>query len=66
MFPQQAHIPDKAARIVARSFYRELRKAGFETKDILLVTAEILDNLNEAFRRIPAQHRETVTVEESA
>jgi hypothetical protein len=46
---------DKAAKIVARSFYRELRKAGFEIKHILAVTTEIIANLNEAFREAKTQ-----------
>lgn len=63
MFLQKAHNPDKAAKIIARSFYKELRKAGFEAKHIVVVAAEILDNLNEALRQARAKSRETVKVD---
>jgi hypothetical protein len=43
--------PEKVAKIIARSFYKDLRKAGFEPKQILVVASEIIENLNEAFRK---------------
>jgi len=55
MFLRKAQNLDKAAKIVARSFYKELRKAGFEVKHILAVATEIIANLNEAFRQPKAQ-----------
>lgn len=45
------HNPQKVARIVARSFYKDLRKAGFETKQILYIASELIENLNETFRK---------------
>jgi len=47
--------PEKVARIIARSFYRDLRRSGFETKQILVVASELIDNLNEALRRTRAK-----------
>lgn len=55
VFLHKAQNLDKAAKIVARSFYKELRKAGFEVKHILTVTTEIIANLNEAFRQTQPQ-----------
>ncbi|MDZ7269877.1 MAG: GAF domain-containing protein [candidate division KSB1 bacterium] len=43
--------PGKVANIVARAFYKELRKAGFETKQILMVATALIENLTEALRR---------------
>lgn len=48
---QAVRYPNKVAKMIAKSFYKDLRKAGFEPKQILLVASEIIDNLNEAFRR---------------
>lgn len=45
------HNPQKVARIVARSFYKDLRKVGFETKQILYIASELIENLNETFRK---------------
>ena len=47
--------PEKVARIIARSFYKDLRRSGFETKQILVVASELIDNLNEALRRTRAK-----------
>jgi hypothetical protein len=47
--------PEKVARIIARSFYKDLRKAGFETKQILVVATELIDSLNVALRRTKAK-----------
>jgi L-methionine (R)-S-oxide reductase len=47
--------PEKVARIIARSFYKDLRKAGFETKQILVVASELIDSLNVALRRTKAK-----------
>ncbi|NIR50948.1 GAF domain-containing protein [candidate division KSB1 bacterium] len=46
-----ARNPEYAAKIIARSFYKQLRRAGFETKQILVVASEIIDNLNKALCR---------------
>ncbi|KAA3619433.1 MAG: hypothetical protein DWQ05_01560 [Calditrichaeota bacterium] len=43
--------PEKVAKIVARSFFKDLRKAGFEVKQILVVASEIIENLNEVLRK---------------
>lgn len=47
--------PEAVAKIIARSFYRDLRKAGFETKQILVVASEIIRKLNEALYRTQAK-----------
>jgi hypothetical protein len=51
--------PEKVARIIARSFYKDLRKAGFETKQILVVASELIDSLNAALRRTKAKTTQT-------
>lgn len=50
--------PEKVAVIVARSFYRDLRKAGFEPKQVLVVASELIENLNLALRRTKAKTEE--------
>lgn len=62
--PLASHIlaavknPEKVAVIVARSFYRDLRKAGFEPKQVLVVASELIENLNLALRRTKAKTEE--------
>jgi len=62
--PLSSHIlaavksPEKVAVIVARSFYRDLRKAGFEPKQVLVVASELIENLNLALRRTKAKTEE--------
>ena len=55
VFLHKAQNLDKAAKIVARSFYKELRKAGFEFKHILAMATEIIANLNETFHQAKSQ-----------
>lgn len=50
--------PNKVAKIIAKSFYKDLRKAGFEPKQILVVASEIIENLNETFRKTKAKTEE--------
>ena len=38
--------PEEMARILARSFYKELTRAGFEAPQIVGATSEIIDQLN--------------------
>lgn len=52
---QSVQNPEKVARIIARSFYKDLRKAGFVTQQILLVASEIIGHLNEAFTKTNAK-----------
>jgi hypothetical protein len=47
--------PEKVARIIARTFYRDLRKAGFETKQIMVVATELIGNLTEALQKTRAK-----------
>jgi len=47
--------PERIAKIVARSFYRELRKAGFAPKQILMVANELIGNLSEALNKTQAK-----------
>lgn len=54
-FLEAVKNPDKIAKIIARSFYKDLRKAGFETNQILVVASEIIENLNETFRKTKAK-----------
>jgi hypothetical protein len=57
--------PEKVARIIARSFYKDLRRAGFETKQILVVATELIDSLNVALRRTKAKTAQTETETET-
>lgn len=47
--------PEKVAKIIARAFYKDLRKAGFETKQILVVATELIENLNKALKNTKAK-----------
>jgi len=58
--------PEKVARIIARSFYKDLRKAGFETRQILVVATELIDSLNAALRRTKAKTTQVPAGEASA
>jgi len=55
--------PEKVARIIARSFYKDLRKAGFETKQIRVVATELIDSLNAALRRTKAKTTQAEGIE---
>lgn len=39
--------PDEAARILARSFFKELRKAGFEAGQVVGAASELIDQLKQ-------------------
>ena len=45
-----ARYPDKAAKIIAKTFYRELRKYGFSHQQIILVADEIIGNLVDSLK----------------
>ena len=47
--------PEKVAKIIARSFYKDLRRAGFETKQVLVVASELISNLNDALKKTRAK-----------
>lgn len=40
--PRMATPPEKGARVVARSFYRELRRAGYAEREIMAIADELL------------------------
>lgn len=40
----------KAARIIAQTFYKELRKYGFNEKEVLVFADELLSCLNDSFK----------------
>ncbi len=44
--------PEKLVQKIARQFFRDLRRAGFDTKHILSVATEIIDNLNDVLRKV--------------
>lgn len=43
--------PEKVATIIARTFYKDLRKAGFESGQILTVATELIGSLTEALHK---------------
>jgi len=50
--------PEKVAKMIAKSFYKDLRRAGFATNQILMVASEIIGNLNEALQKTKARTEE--------
>lgn len=54
---QSVQNPERVARILARSFYKDLRKAGFGVKQIMLVASEMIAHLGEAFHKTKAKAR---------
>ncbi len=48
---QSVQQPEKVAKMVAKAFFKDLRRAGFEVKQILIVASEIIDNLNLLLRK---------------
>ncbi|MEK7729837.1 MAG: GAF domain-containing protein [candidate division KSB1 bacterium] len=52
---QSVQNPERIARIIARSFYKDLRKAGFAAKQILLIASEIIGHLSEVFHKTKAK-----------
>lgn len=47
--------PEKVVKMIAKSFYKDLRKAGFATDQILMVASEIIGNLNETLQKTKAR-----------
>lgn len=47
--------PDRIARLLARSFYREMAKAGFSTGQVVQAASEIIDQLNGNLARRAAE-----------
>jgi L-methionine (R)-S-oxide reductase len=45
-----AHHQNRIAKIVAKSFYREMKKAGFGPNQIIITASEILSHLSENLR----------------
>ncbi len=56
--------PEEVAKLLARTFYKDLRKAGFETNQILMAATELIDNLNHALQKTRAKS-ETPTLHDS-
>ncbi len=46
-----AHHQNRIATIIAKSFYREMKKAGFGANQIIITASEILSELSEHLRR---------------
>ena len=53
---QQIRETGKGARLVARSFYRELRQAGFADHDIMAIADELLGCLAATLRLARMRH----------
>jgi L-methionine (R)-S-oxide reductase len=45
------HKPEDVARVLARSFFKELTKAGFAPAQIISATTEIIDQLNNQLKK---------------
>lgn len=50
---------EKGARLVARTFYRELRRAGFADRHIMAVADELLGCLTASLREVRRQGEAT-------
>ncbi|MEW5942281.1 MAG: GAF domain-containing protein [Pseudomonadota bacterium] len=46
-----SHDPDKLAKILAKSFFKEMTKAGFSTNQIINVASEIISLLSENLKK---------------
>jgi GAF domain-containing protein len=46
-----AHNPDQMAKIVAKSFYREMTKAGFGSNQIIKAASEIISELTQSLHK---------------
>lgn len=53
--------PEKVATIIARTFYKDLRKAGFESGQILTVATELIGNLTETLHKTNVKTKSQVT-----
>jgi hypothetical protein len=42
---------DRAQRIVARSFYKELRENGYSPRELLAVSSELIDLVTQEIRK---------------
>lgn len=41
--PEMVREQDKAMKIIAKSFYRELRQGGYQSRQIIALTAELVE-----------------------
>ncbi len=55
MLVNEAQDPGKMAKILARSFYRELRRAGFGSDQIINAASEIISELGSSMRKKSSQ-----------
>src|SRR5262245_32440266 len=62
---QQAAVHDRAARILARSFYRELRHAEYRPGDVLTIVTVMLDLLTKEMRAAGAASSNGASIEPS-
>lgn len=46
--------PERATKILARSFYKELRRNGFTDKDVINFSREIIECMSQEMRKQPA------------
>lgn len=53
--------PEKVATIIARTFYKDLRKAGFESGQILTVATELIGSLTEALHKTNVKTKSQAT-----
>jgi L-methionine (R)-S-oxide reductase len=63
---ESAQNPNQIARIVAKSFYREMTKAGFNRNQIIHAASEIISELSNSVRKHSKGHRGAVIHAEPA
>jgi hypothetical protein len=51
--------PEDAAKILARSFFKEMTKAGFESGQIVSAATELIEQLNLKLKHPPLSHPPT-------
>ncbi|HEY3353367.1 MAG TPA: hypothetical protein VGQ83_08975 [Polyangia bacterium] len=55
--PQSAQAKDRALKILAKSIYKELRQNGYEAREVVALSTEIIDLITADMRPDPAKNR---------
>jgi hypothetical protein len=49
--PDDRELRSRGERIVARSFYKELRESGYSPRELLAVSSELIDLVTQELRK---------------
>jgi hypothetical protein len=58
--------PNHIARILAKSFYREMTIAGFSFNQIIYAASEVISELSNSLRKHSASHKQHVPMDGAA